>query len=259
MKAAFVLSLGMALLSGCGHKQTARRSVPPPAPASKRSSRPVGHTRPVETARTTPTPSSLPGRTPASERDATSPPPEPLYVETGLASWYGHPYHGRIAANGERYDMDDLTAAHRTLPFDTRVRVVNTLNQKAVDVRITDRGPFVDGRVIDLSRAAAKAIDLIGPGIAPVRVEVTDTPEPTRVGAFAVQVGAFRDKTNAERVRVRMAAKYGAARIVYREGTPALWRVLVGAEKTEDRADALRLKICHDSGEKNAFVVRLDS
>ena len=183
-------------------------------------------------------------------------PAAPLYVETGIASWYGHPYHGRIAANGERYDMEELTAAHRTLPFETWVRVVNTLNDKTVDVRITDRGPFVDGRIIDLSRAAARAIELIGPGIAPVRVEVTSMPEAVRTGVFAVQVGAFRAKENAERARIQMAAKYGAARVVHSDD---LWRVLVGAEKTEERADKLCRKIRQESGERNAFVVRLDS
>ena len=152
--------------------------------------------------------------------------------------------------------MDELTAAHRTLPFDTWVRVVNLLNEKAIEVRITDRGPFVDGRVIDLSRAAAKAIDMIGPGTTKVRLEITSIPETARAGVFAVQVGAFREQANAERTRVQMAARYGAARIVVREG---LWRVLVGAEQTEERADELRLKIRRDSGEKNAFVVRLDS
>src|SRR5438067_9814357 len=86
----------------------------------------------------------------------------------GVASWYGHPYHGRHAANGEVYDMEKLTAAHRTLPFDTWVHVVNTSNQKTVDVRIIDRGPFVDGRIIDLSHAAARQIELIGPGVTEV-------------------------------------------------------------------------------------------
>src|SRR5271165_6580592 len=81
-------------------------------------------------------------------------------VETGVASWYGHPYHGRPAADGEIYDMEKLVAAHRTLPFNTWVRVTNLTNGKTVDVRITDRGPFIDGRVIDLSHAAARAIDM---------------------------------------------------------------------------------------------------
>ena len=105
--------------------------------------------------------------------------------ETGVASWYGHPYHGRPAANGEIYDMEKLVAAHRTLPFDTWVRVVNLNNQKSVEVRIIDRGPFVDGRIIDLSHAAAKAIDLIGPGTGPVRLEVIRPPQ--NVAARAVR------------------------------------------------------------------------
>src|SRR5215831_4253897 len=93
-------------------------------------------------------------------------------VEMGVASWYGHPYHGRQAADGEIYDMETLVAAHRTLPFNTWVRVTNLNNSKTVDVRIIDRGPFVDGRIIDLSHAAAQAVEMIGPGIAQVRVEV---------------------------------------------------------------------------------------
>jgi len=97
-------------------------------------------------------------------------------MEVGLASWYGHPYHGRSSASGEIYDMEQFTAAHRTLPFGTLVRVVNLDNEKSVEVRINDRGPFVDDRVIDLSHAAAQAIGMIGPGTARVRVEVIQAP-----------------------------------------------------------------------------------
>jgi rare lipoprotein A len=159
--------------------------------------------------------------------------------------------------------MEKLTAAHRTLPFDTWVHVINLSNQKTVDVRITDRGPFIDGRIIDLSHAAAREIALIGPGVSEVRLEILSLPE-TRSrtspsALYAVQTGAFRDKANAERERARMEAKYGAARLVLREGNPSLWRLLVGAEKSEEDADALRLKILQDSGEKNTFVIRLDS
>ena len=96
--------------------------------------------------------------------------------ETGLASWYGHPYHGRPAADGEIYDMEKFTAAHRTLPFGTWVRVVNLTNDKTVDVRITDRGPFVENRIIDLSHAAAVAVALIGPGVARVRLDILSVP-----------------------------------------------------------------------------------
>jgi rare lipoprotein A len=90
----------------------------------------------------------------------------------GEASWYGGKFHGRTTANGETYDMDGLTAAHRSLPFGSRVRVTNQATNESVVVRINDRGPFVGNRVIDLSRAAAKAVRLIGPGVAPVRLEV---------------------------------------------------------------------------------------
>ena len=92
----------------------------------------------------------------------TAKPPKVGSGETGIASWYGHPYHGRRAANGEIYDMEKLTAAHRTYPFDTWVRVRNLSNDRTVDVRIQDRGPFVRGRIIDLSHAAAREIDLLG-------------------------------------------------------------------------------------------------
>src|SRR5512133_3322900 len=97
-------------------------------------------------------------------------PPSIGSTETGVASWYGHPYHGRRAANGEIYDMEKLTAAHRTYPFDTWVRVKNLSNDRTVDVRIQDRGPFVRGRIIDLSHAAAREIELIGPGITKVKL-----------------------------------------------------------------------------------------
>jgi len=97
---------------------------------------------------------------------------EPTPTLQGLASWYGHPHHGRATASGRTYNMYKLTAAHRTLPLGTRVRVTNLTNGRAVVVTITDRGPFVDSRIIDLSYAAAKHIRLIGPGTAPVRLEV---------------------------------------------------------------------------------------
>jgi rare lipoprotein A len=190
---------------------------------------------------------------------ASVPMPAPGDVETGVASWYGKPYHGRQAANGEVYDMETLVAAHRTLPFDTWVKVTNLLNQKTVEVRIIDRGPFVDGRIIDLSHAAARAIDLIGPGIASVRLEVLRVPSLALPGAYAVQVGAFREKANAERLRARMEASFGSARIVLRDGEPPLWRVLVGAESTVEAATALAERIRAESGERTAWVLRLDT
>ena len=183
--------------------------------------------------------------------------PAPPSAETGLASWYGHPYHGRRAANGEIYDMEKLTAAHRTLAFGTWVRVTNLTNEKNVDVRITDRGPFIDGRVIDLSHAAAQAIEMIGPGVAPVRLDILSLPA-VASGAtlFGVQTGAFREKPRADRLRADMEREYGAARLVFRDGNPPLWRVVVGQEPSQERANHLAGQLRAERGA--AFVVRLD-
>ena len=189
-------------------------------------------------------------------------PPVPVAagsVEEGIASWYGHPYHGRASASGEIYDMEKLTAAHRTLPFGTWVRVQDLDTHKAVDVRINDRGPFVDGRVIDLSHAAAREIAMIGPGTAHVRLEVISVPTIAGPARFGVQVGAYQNKSNAERVRHLMESKYGVAQTVLRPGSPPTWRVLVGAESSQDGANALRNRIRSENAEHGeAFIVRLD-
>lgn len=186
---------------------------------------------------------------------ATTPAPTRT-TETGIASWYGYPYHGRHAANGEIYDMEKLTAAHRTLPFGTWVRVTNLTNSKTVDVRITDRGPFIDGRIIDLSKAAAREIDMIGPGLARVRVDIISAP-PSSPSMYAVQAGAFQDRARADRLRDTMAREFGSARIVFYGGEPNLWRVIVGGEQTLDSANELASRVRSQTGE--ALVVRLDS
>jgi rare lipoprotein A len=182
------------------------------------------------------------------------------YTEEGIASWYGHPYHGRPAADGEIYDMEKLTAAHRTFPFNTWVRVYDLDSLKSVDLRVIDRGPFVEGRIIDVSHAAARDMGMIGPGTARVRVEVIRVPDVVESVGFAVQVGAFRDEKNAERFREQMETRYGWARLLRRPGNSELWRVLVGSEPTVDQANKLAERIRQDSGENRAaFVVRLDS
>jgi rare lipoprotein A len=107
-----------------------------------------------------------------------SPPPSASAERTGEASWYGRPFHGRRTASGEVYDMYKLTAAHPTLPFGARVRVTSLSNGRSVEVRINDRGPAVRGRIIDLSYAAARAIDSVGAGVFPVRLRVVALPEP---------------------------------------------------------------------------------
>lgn len=173
-----------------------------------------------------------------------------------MASWYGHPYHGRATASGEIYDMEKLTAAHRTLPFGVTVRVLNLSNDRTVDVRINDRGPFVGGRIIDLSRAAARQIEMLGPGTARVRLTIVETSSKDDPGYYGVQTGAFRDKSNAVRQRALMAKRFGRARLIERNGNPPLWRVVVGREPTEEGATALAERIATENGP--SFVVRVD-
>jgi len=176
--------------------------------------------------------------------------------ESGVASWYGHPYHGRASSSGEIYDMEKLTAAHRTLPFGTVVEVRDLDNGRTVSVRINDRGPFVEGRIIDLSRAAAREIQMLGPGTANVRLRVASLPSAIPDGYFAVQTGAFRERANAERQRQLIERRYGSARLLLR-GDPPLWRVLAGHASTIADATALAARIQAESGP--AFVVRVDT
>jgi peptidoglycan lytic transglycosylase len=180
------------------------------------------------------------------------------YTEEGNASWYGVPFNGRRASNGEIYDMNKLTAAHRTLPFDTVVRVTNLSNGKSTVVRITDRGPFVDNRIIDLSMAAAREIESIGPGVVPVRVEIVSASIDPTSGFFTVQVGAFRDRGNAERLRQRLSASYSPIFIQQYDSPDGLfYRVRVGKVPGEDAAHQFGEQLRNREG-FTPIVVRLD-
>ena len=126
------------------------------------------------------------------------------YQLSGVASWYGGKFQGRLTANGEVFDTNQLTAAHRTLPFDTIVRVVNLTNERSVVVRINDRGPFVDNRVIDLSRAAADIIELTSAGLAPVRLEIMHYQVPSDLRTL--QIASFSRRSNAAALVDRLSA-----------------------------------------------------
>lgn len=188
-----------------------------------------------------------------------APPPAPKVgaTEEGLASWYGNPYHGRATTSGEIYDMEMLTAAHRTLPFGARVRVENLANGREVDVRVNDRGPFVEGRIIDLSRAAARRIQMLGPGTARVRLRVLSLPEEPAAGFFAVQVGSFQNRKNAERLQAKLAREHGSAFIRdYDSPRGRFYRVLVGHESDPAGAESLAAKLRRE--DLTPFIVRVD-
>jgi rare lipoprotein A len=162
------------------------------------------------------------------------------YVEEGLASWYGHPYHGRPTASGETYDMRKMTAAHRTLPFGTRLRVENLGNGRTATVIVNDRGPFVEGRILDLSEAAAEALDAIGPGVIPVRITVEKVGDGMLADpCWEVQVGAFALEANVTRAQETLRRRGFASRTVPASGGLTRVRVTgVGDHRHAEEAAA---------------------
>jgi rare lipoprotein A len=179
------------------------------------------------------------------------------YSEEGFSSWYGVPFHGRRAANGEIYDMYKLTAAHRTLPFESVVRVTNLTNGRISEVRITDRGPFVENRILDVSFAAAKELDMVTMGVAPVRLELLGGSRPLE-GSFTVQVGAFLARENAEGLRERLAERYSPVFIhEYDSPNGLFYRVRVGRLPSPEAARQFAEQLRGEEGFV-AFVVRLD-
>ncbi len=193
------------------------------------------------------------------------------FVEKGHASWYGKDFHGKKTSNGEIYDMYARTAAHKTLPMGVTVRVTNLNNGKVILARINDRGPFVKGRIIDLSYTLAQELDIVGPGTAPVRVEAlgfreTDgsghvayrQPRSYSIGSYAIQIGAFTVRENADRLAGEMRARYGSASV--EEGWvkgQLFYRVRVGKYTTLESAEGAQLDF-ERSGYANSFVVAME-
>ncbi|MFW6214777.1 MAG: septal ring lytic transglycosylase RlpA family protein [Alkalispirochaetaceae bacterium] len=145
-------------------------------------------------------------------------------VETGYASWYGGHFQGRLTANGETFDTNQLTAAHRTLPFNSIVQVTYLETGRSVVVRINDRGPFVDDRIIDLSRAAADAIGMTSDGVGMVRLEVLHLQEDTRLRS--IQVGSYSVRANAEAV-AEILREGELAPVIQHSANQRLYRVLI--------------------------------
>ena len=233
--------------AGCGHKETTV-SVPPPP-----------NLPPEPSATATPSP------TPADSHDATVAAPtlpspaitKPVFTELGLASWYGAPYHNRRGSNGEAYDMNAMTAAHRTLPLNSVVRVTNVKTGKSAVVRITDRGPFIGERVIDLSLAAAKAVDVWEPGTAWVRLELLGTPVPLNSGGkWAVQIGAFDTREAALQMKQSVIDRYHPSDVREFTGPTGEWvRIRV---QNDDRELAEHISQSVTTPQGGVFLVRLD-
>ena len=161
-------------------------------------------------------------------------------AQEGTASWYGPGFHGNRTSSGEIYDQNDLTAAHQTLPLGTRVAVTNLQNGRTVEVRINDRGPFVKGRTIDLSYAAARSLGMLGPGTVPVRIEVLGVEQRQLLAAaYTVQVGAFADRDNAVRLKGTLDKRFDGVYLATQDGqTGRYYRVRVGRFKQRNDAVA---------------------
>ena len=193
------------------------------------------------------------------------------YGENGLASWYGEEWQGRKTSSGEPYDMDAMTAAHKTLPLGVYVKVRERRSGREVIVRVNDRGPFVRDRIIDLSRGAARELGCEELGVVPVRVEalgyrstgpggtVSYTPLPDYgVGTFAVQVASFGKAENARRLAAELQSSHGAA--IIQEATvngTLFYRVQAGRYGSLRQADEARKRFAVN-GFPGGFVVAVD-
>jgi rare lipoprotein A len=253
-----VLLIAVLFLASCGHPKEARVNVPAPPP-------PVSATEPP--------PSQPPPKASKSGKNPTPLKPEegadlaepvipagskPIESETGLASWYGPPYHNRRGSNGEVYNMHAMTAAHRTFPLGSIVRVTNMKTGNSALVRITDRGPFIPGRIVDLSLAAARKVDVWQPGVAKVQVELMQSgATPGSNGKWAVQIGGMPDEKAATKLADHLTRRYHTANVLRFKSPAGDWWIRVRV-LDDDRDRAQKLAAETTTPEGAVFLVRLD-
>jgi rare lipoprotein A len=243
----FVLLLSFLLPACSSHKQT-RVSPPPPA---------VGESE----TRTAPSSEGKSESTEPRDKEGAlriSPDAKPLLQETGIASWYGAPYNKRTGSNGQTYNMNAMTAAHRTLPLGSIVRVTNLKTGHSALVRITDRGPFVESRILDLSLAAAKKVDVYPAGLATLRLDLLYTPTPLdAAGRWAVQIGGFEKEHNADKLADHLSRRYHTAKVQCFSSPVGAWWVRVRVQN-DDRRRAEEVARTTQTSEGAIFLVRLD-
>ena len=252
----FFVLITMLFLSACGHPKAAHVDVPPPpapevepgpTPAEPAASIPKSTER---SSKTTVTADLAEPKVPANAR--------PLDSEIGLASWYGPPYHNRRASNGEIYNMHAMTAAHRTYALGSVVRVTNVKTGSHALVRITDRGPFIRGRVIDLSLAAAEKIDVKKAGVAKVKVELLQSAAVSGAREkWAVQIGGFPDEEVASKLADHLTRRYRTAKVLRFASPAGDWWIRVRVPE-DDHERAQKLAAETRTSEGAVFLVRLD-
>lgn len=241
-----MLSLLVPMLSGCRHKHKVAYTPPPP---------PLQHQHRGGSSQQSTAPQAAPSTEAYSNYRG-----KVLSTEVGLASWYGPPYNKRRGANGEIYNQNAMTAAHRTLPMNTMVRVVNEATGQSAVVRITDRGPFVKGRIIDLSLAAAKATGVYRAGVAKVKLEILSGPKPGAdvAGRWCVQVGAFEHEKNALKLKDQMIRRYHTAKVIEFPGPTGHWVRINPAYADKKTAEQVAESIRPAEKGAEAYVVRLN-
>lgn len=235
-----VLAILMVLAS-CGGRKQARNEIPPPPPPSQTPTAPTPEPQPMEPAEGT---RGNRGRA--------------LYTQEGYASWYGPGFHNRRASNGEVFDMHAMTAAHRDFPLNSVVRVTNEKTGHSVVVRITDRGPFVPNRIIDLSMGAAKAVDVWRPGTALVKLEVLSAPSPIEHGGrWCVQIGAIPRQQDAIRLKNHLLQSFETTQVIQFPAPDGGYWVRVKVPQ-DDKRRAQEVAHATHVEEGNVFLVRLD-
>lgn len=250
LAAAFVL----ALTAGCSHHQQTAYTPPPPEiqPAPPTPVEPEPATEPAPPER------HSKRRSPALSADEEFVRTHaPIYTETGMASWYGPPYNNHAGANGRIYDENAISAANRTLPMDSLIQVTYLRTGESAVMRVTDRGPFVANRVLDLSEGAAKAIGLYRAGVGEVRIDVYSAPEPLDSGGrWCVQVGAFSHRGAAVHLQQKLQREYRTANVIEFQGPTGYWVRIKPYEGDRTVAIAIVHRLHPSEGE--AWLVRLE-
>jgi rare lipoprotein A len=248
-----LIGAATAFVTGCRHKASTVAVAPPPTLAP-----PVSPAPPSAPISSSPAPAPVASGVADSQADADFVGSHPaIYSEEGMASWYGPPYDKRRGANGEIFNKDALTAAHRTLPMNSLIRVTNLATGQSAILRITDRGPFVHDRMLDLSLASAKAIGVWRPGVAKVRVEVFAAPSPLdQGGRWCVQVGAFKNEKGAYQLRDQLMRKYRTANVIEFTGPTGHWVRI--RPQGDDKGRAVEIAHGLEPSEGEAYLVRLD-
>lgn len=253
------LAVLLLFLTGCGHKKTV---VPLPAPQAA----------PPQVQSEVQANPSVPGRKPSPAHIAPTPAPpggvsdedldfinthKPIRTEAGLATWYTAPYKGKKAANGQVFDDNGLTAAHRTLPMGSLIVVTNVKTGQSSAMRIADRGPFVEGRIIDLTIASAKATGVYRAGLAQVRVDVYQTPKPINTGGrWCVQIGAFKSEEAATKLKQQLLRSYPNSNVIEFAGQDSYWVRIRPEGDNREQAEFIASHLRPAEGA--AFLTRLD-